>query len=48
MTFSPHADIFIHVVPLTLLDSFKILGVILDNKFTSEQHFHSVSSSVAQ
>ena len=46
--FPPHPDLFIDDVPLALCDSFKILGMILDSKFTFEQHLHSVSSSVAQ
>ena len=43
--FPPHPDLFIDDVPLTLCDSFKILGVTFDNKFTFEQHLCSVSSS---
>ena len=43
-----HSDLFINNVVLTTCGSFKILGVLLDSKFTFEQHVHSISSSVAQ
>ena len=46
--FPSHPDLFIDNVPLTLCDSFKILGAIFDNKFTFEQHLRSISSSVAK
>ena len=45
--FLPLPDLFIGDVPLTLCGSFKILGVIFDNRFTFEQHLCLVSS-VAQ
>ena len=32
--FPPHLDLFISDVPLTLCASFKIIGVIFDDKFT--------------
>ena len=44
----PHPDLFIDNVSLTTCSSFKILGVLLDSKFTFEKHIRSVSSSVAQ
>lgn len=43
-----HPDLSIDNVSLNLYDSFKILGVILDSKFTFEKHIRSVSSSIAQ
>ena len=43
-----HPDLFINNVVLHTCDSFKILGVLFDCKFTFEQHIRSVSSSVAQ
>ena len=43
-----HRDLFINNVVLTTCRSFKILGVLFDNKFTFEQHVRSLSSSVAQ
>ena len=43
-----HPDLLIDNVPLTTCNSFKILGVILDSKFTFEKHIRSVSSSIAQ
>ena len=33
----PHPDFFIDVLPLTLCDSFRILGVIFDSRFTFGQ-----------
>ena len=45
--FPPHSDLFIEV-PLSLCDSFKVLGVVFCNKFTFEQQFSSVSFSVAE
>ena len=44
----PHPDLLIDNVPLNSCNSFKILGVILDSKFTFEKHMQSISSSVAQ
>ena len=43
-----HPDLFIDNVPLTTSDSFKILGVTFDSKFTFESHLRSVSSMIAQ
>lgn len=43
-----HPDLHINNVILTTCQSFKILGVIFDSKFTFEQHVRSVSSGVAQ
>ena len=43
-----HPDLFIDNVPLTTSDSFKILGVTFDSKFTFESHLCSVSSMIAQ
>ena len=43
-----HPDLSIDNVVLHTCDSFKILGVLFDSKFTFEQHIRSVSSSVAQ
>ena len=43
--FPPHPDL---LVSSTSLDSFKILGVMFDSKFTFERHIRSISSSVVQ
>ena len=43
-----HPDLFIDNVPLITNDPFKILGVLLDSKFTFESHIRAVSSSIAQ
>ena len=43
-----HPDLFIDNVPLATSDSFKILGITFDSKFTSESHLHSVSSVIAE
>ena len=43
-----HPDLFIDDVPLTTSDSFKILGITFDSKFTFESHLRSVSSVIAQ
>ena len=43
-----HPDILIDNVPLTTSDSFKILGITFDSKFTFESHLYSVSSVIAQ
>lgn len=43
-----HPDLFINNIALTSCESFKILGVLFDSKFTFEQHLRSVSSFVAQ
>ena len=43
-----HPDLYIDNVPLATCDSFKILGVTLDSKFTFEKHVRNVSSSIAQ
>ena len=48
-TFDPvHPDLLIDNIPLSTYNSFKILGVILDSKFTFEKHIRSISSSIAQ
>ena len=44
----PHPDLFIDGTQLVTSESFKILGVLFDSKFTFEQHLRSVSSSIAQ
>ena len=44
----PHPDLLIDNIPLTTCNSFKILGVTLDSKFTFEKHIRSMSSSIAQ
>ena len=44
----PHPDLFINDTQLVTSDSFKILGVLFDSKFTFEQQLRSVSSSIAQ
>ena len=44
----PHPDLLINNAPLTPCNSFKILGVTLDSKFTFEKHVRNISSSVAQ
>ena len=46
--FPSHPDVFVGSTPLNSCDSFKILGVMFDSKFTFERHNHSISSSVAQ
>ena len=43
-----HPNLFIDNVPLTTSDSFKILGVTFDSKFTFESHLRSVSSVITQ
>ena len=43
-----HPDFIINNAVLNTCESFKILVVLFDSKFTFEQHVHSVSSSVAQ
>ena len=43
-----HPDLFIDNIPLTTSDSFKILGITFDSKFTFESHLRSVSSVIAQ
>ena len=44
----PHPSLCINGVSLDTYDSFKILGVTFDKKFTFELHLRSISSSVAQ
>ena len=46
--FPPHPDLLVGSTSLNSCDSFKILGVMFDSKFTFERHIHSISSSVAQ
>ena len=49
MIVSPtHPDLFVDSTSLNLYDSFKILGVMFDSKFTFERYISSISSSVAQ
>ena len=43
-----HPDLSIEDIILPTCDSFKILGVLFDSKFTFEKHIRTVSSSVAQ
>ena len=43
-----HPDLSIEDVVLNICDSFKILGILFDSKFTFEKHIRSVASSVAQ
>ena len=43
-----HPELLIDNVPLTTDDSFKILGVNFDSKFTFEQHLRAMSKSVSQ
>ena len=43
-----HPDLLLNNVVLNTCNSFKILGVLFDSKFTFEQHVRSISSSVAQ
>ena len=44
----PHPDLLVGSTSLNSCDSFKILGVMFDSKFTFEWHIHSISSSVAR
>ena len=46
--FPPHPDLLLGSTSLNSCDSFKILGVMFDSKFTFERHIRSISSSVAQ
>ena len=46
--FPPHPDLLVGSISLNSCDSFKILGVMFDSKFTSERNIRSNSSSVAQ
>ena len=46
--FPPHPDLLVGSTSLNSCDSFKILGVMFDSKFTFERHICSISSSVAQ
>ena len=43
-----HPDLSIGNDVLVTCDSFKILGIMFDSKFTFEKHIRSISSSVAQ
>ena len=43
-----HPDLFIDNLHLITSDSFKILGVTFDSKFTFESHLRLVSSVIAQ
>ena len=43
-----HPDLILDNIPITVSDSFKILGVTFDSKFTFESHIRSISSSTAQ
>ena len=44
----PHLDLLIDNVPLVNSNSFKILGVQFDQKFTFEAHLRATSSLIAQ
>ena len=46
--FPPHPDLFVASTSLNSCDSYKILGVLFDSKFSSERHIHSISSLVAE
>ena len=46
--FPPHPDLLVGSTSLNSCDSFKILGVMFDSKFTFERYIRSISSSVAQ
>ena len=46
--FPPHPDLLVGSTSLNSCDSFKILGVKFDSKFTFEKHICSISSSAAQ
>ena len=46
--FPPQPDLLVGSTSLNSCDSFKILGVMFDSKFTFERRIHSISSSVAQ
>ena len=46
--FLPHPDLLVGSTSLNSCNSFRILGVMFDSKFTFERHIHSISSSVAQ
>ena len=46
--FLPHPDLLVGSTSLNSCDSSKILGVMLDSKFTFERHIRSISSSGAQ
>ena len=44
----PHPDLLIDNIPLVSSSSFKILGVLFDQKFTFESHLRATSSMIAQ
>ena len=44
----PHPNLIINIYLLAINDSFKLLGVLFDNKLTFEKHIRSVASSIAQ
>ena len=46
--FPPHLDLLVGSTSLNSCDSFKILGVMFDSKFTFERHTHFISSAIAQ
>ena len=46
--FPPYPDLLVGSTSPKSCDSFKILGVMFDSKFTFERHIRSISSSVAQ
>ena len=46
--FPPHSDLLVGSTSLNSCDSFKVLGVMIDSKFTFEKHIRSIFSSVAQ
>ena len=45
--FPDHPDLFLNNFVLSTCNSFKILGVLFDSKFTFEQHIRSESSSAS-
>ena len=46
--FPPHSDLLVGSTSLNSCDSFKIIGIMFDSKFTFERQIHCISSSVAQ
>ena len=46
--FPPHPDLLVGRTSLNSCNSFKVLGVMFDSRFTLERHIRSISSSVAQ
>ena len=46
--FPPHSDLLVSGTSLNFCDSFKILGVMFDSKFTFERYIRSISSLIAK